>query len=189
LESEDCLYELISLFISKNVNYSKLLECIGYEYLSRCLIESFIDLISESFELLAINIWNRLRSRLIFGGCSSMSSRIHSLIFPYREGSPFDGIISFLTRTHGGNICDLDIVSITSSSAHSSRIAKNVVDFDSSSLAQTDSNPNSWICYDFKTKSVNVKHYSLRSRSDFDGHHPMNWTLEGSVDGTEMDGT
>jgi hypothetical protein len=38
---------------------------------------------------------------------------------------------------------------------------------------------------DFKEKQVNVHHYSLRSRNDSDCNHPMNWTLKGSVDGTE----
>jgi hypothetical protein len=44
--------------------------------------------------------------------------------------------------------------------------------------------PNSWICYDLKYKQMNVSHYSLRSRPDYDGWHPTNWTLEGSIDGT-----
>jgi hypothetical protein len=30
---------------------------------------------------------------------------------------------------------------------------------------------------------MNVSHYSLRSRPDSDSHHPINWILEGSIDG------
>jgi hypothetical protein len=30
---------------------------------------------------------------------------------------------------------------------------------------------------------MNVSHYSLRSQPDCDNHHPMNWMLEGSMDG------
>jgi hypothetical protein len=104
---------------------------------------------------------------------------------PFREGSPFEGIISFLTRTHCGNVSDLGIVSISSSSVNGSCVAKNVADFNTSSLGQTGGGANGWICYDFKDQRVKIEHYSLRSRSDSDSHHPINWALEGSVNGTE----
>jgi hypothetical protein len=185
LRSEDCLYEMISSLISTNACYSMLLECVKYEYLSRDSIESFINIICESFEFLTLDVWHHLRSRLISGPCSSMSCRYSDQVFEYREGSPFDGIISFLTRQHGGNIDDLGIVSVTSSNVNGGCRAKHVVDLNTSSIFQTNGESNGWICMDLKEKQVSVHHYSLHSRNDHDSHHPMNWTLEGSVDGTE----
>jgi hypothetical protein len=55
--------------------------------------------------------------------------------------------------------CDCNIVSVTA-------------DLTSSTLAHTNNEPNSWICSDFEKMEVND-----------DGHHLMNWTLEGSFDG------
>jgi hypothetical protein len=31
---------------------------------------------------------------------------------------------------------------------------------------------------------LQVNHYSLRSRNDYDHHHPQTWTVEGSMDGS-----
>jgi hypothetical protein len=51
--------------------------------------------------------------------------------------------------------------------------------------AQTSSQPNGWICIDLKENRVYVHHYSLRSRNDCDGYLPLNWIVEGSIEGTE----
>jgi hypothetical protein len=186
VETEDCLYEIISSLISRDPCYSILLECVEYEYLSRDVIESFVNVISESFEYLTIDVWHRLRSRLISGCSSSMADRHHGQIFRYREGSPFDGIIAFLALQHGGNIHELGIVSVTSSDLCNGLSAKFLVVLKDSSIGYANGRPNAWICYDFKEKQVNVSHYSLRSRTDYNHScHLMNWTIEGSVDGTE----
>jgi hypothetical protein len=160
-----------------------LLEFVGYEYLSKSSIESFFDFISESFDILTPSIWKSLRSRIIFGSSTSWSPRLHEQHFVFRSDSPFDGFISFLSQQHHGNVHDCGIISVTSSGVHSNGYAKHVVDFESSLYAQTSNVSNSWICYDLKDKQMNVSHYSLRSRAAGDGNHPMNWTLEGSLDG------
>jgi hypothetical protein len=145
----------------------------------------FIELIATSPELLSSSVWARLRLRLIEGSRSGLSDRIRASVFPFRSESPSDGIISFLTKTHGGNVCDLGVVSVTSSSVNSGREAKNAVDFESSHYCQTTDAANSWHCYDFKGMAVEVIDYSIRTRPDFDRHHPRTWTVEGSVDGRE----
>jgi hypothetical protein len=184
-ETEGSLWEIISFLIKNDPDYCMLLECIEYKYLSNSSIESFIDVFAESFSFLTIVVWNKLRSRLISGHCSIPSDHERYICFPFREQSPFEGIISFLTRTHCGNVSDLGIVSVSSSSVYGNRVAKNVADFNTSSIGQTDNQANSWICYDFKDQRVKIQYYSLRSRSDYDGNHPINWALEGSVNGSE----
>jgi hypothetical protein len=176
---------MISSLISIDIEYSMLLECVKYEYLSRDSIESFFDLISKSFEFLTLHVWDQLHSRLISGHSSSLDNRYHHRVFRYEEGKSFEGIISFLTREHGGNVHDRDIVSVTSSSVNSNHLAKHVVDFDSLLYAQTLHEANGWICYDLNENRVNVDHYSVRTRNDSDDNHPMNWIIEGSQDGHE----
>jgi hypothetical protein len=183
LQSEDWLYERIVEEISTDCKHFWLLEFVGYEYLSKSSIESFFDLISKSFYFLTPSIWNSLRSRFLSGSSILSSPRIPEQHFIFRSDSPFDGLISFLTQQHHGNVHDHGIVSVTSSNVYSDRIAKHVVDFKSSLYCQTANARNSWICYNLKDKRMNVSHYSLRSRPDYDGYHPMNWMLEGSMDG------
>jgi hypothetical protein len=185
VKNEDWLYKMISSLISTDVEYSMLLECVTYEHLSRDSIESFFDFISKSFEFLTFHVWRHLRSRLISGPSSPIDHRYHGCVFKYEEGKSFEGIISFLTREHGGNVHDRGIVSVTSSSVNNNHLAKHVVDFDSLLYAQTNNESNGWICYDFKDQRVNVDHYSLRTRNDYDGYHPTNWINEGSIDGRE----
>jgi hypothetical protein len=182
IQSEDWLFEFILKEISKDPTFCLLLEFVGYEYLSKSSIESFIDLISESFEFLTISIWQSLRSRLISGWKYSTSGRVTQQTFTFRSDSPFEGIISFLTLQHGGNVADCDVVSVELSSVHRTYHAKYAADLNSPTFAHTQDIPNSWICYEFRKMEVNVSHYSLRSRTDCDYHHLMNWTLEGSLD-------
>jgi hypothetical protein len=182
LWSEDWLYEHIMEHILSDCESYSLLESVKYEYLSKSSIESFVDVISESFDILTPSIWTTLRSRFISGFVQS-SPRAIEKHFLFRADSPFDGLISFLTQSHHGNVHDLGIVSVTASDVYSDRNPKNVVDLESSLHCHTPDAPNSWICYDLKDKRMNVSHYSLRSRSDHDNSHLMNWTLEGSMDG------
>jgi hypothetical protein len=190
LRNEDWLYETILSATKRNCEYSILFEDIRYEYLSKSSIESFIDFICESFDTLTVSIWQSLRNRIVcgfspspsFSSFSSPNPRYLDQDFPFGQDSPFDGIISFLIRSQSGNIDDQSLFCVKSSSVYSDRVTKNVIDFASSTYAQTSSEMNSWICYDFKDKRVQISHYSLRSRSDYDGYHPMNWTIEGSKD-------
>jgi hypothetical protein len=76
LMNEDSLYELISSAISTDSHYSLLLDYVGYEYLSKSLMSSFFDLISNSFHFLAVSLLIRLQSRLIDGISECENPRI-----------------------------------------------------------------------------------------------------------------
>jgi hypothetical protein len=90
-----------------------------------------------------------------------------------------------LTRNCGGHIGDHGIVSITASSHGNSTgyPLRNVADFENRTLFCTNSEVNSWICYDFKNMRIKPTHYSVRSRRDSNSYHLRSWTLEGSIDG------
>jgi hypothetical protein len=174
---------LISSAISTDSHYCLLFDYVGYEYLSKSSMSSFFDLVSNSFHFLTVSLWTRLRSRLIDGISECKSPRISEPHFLFRNGSPFKGIISYLTKKCGGNVSDCGIVSVTSSSVYSSR-ARNVVDLTGLSHTQTANIADSWICYDFKNMRLQVNHYSIRSRNDHDSHHPTTWIVEGSMEGS-----
>jgi hypothetical protein len=179
LKSEDSFYDFISSAISLDSTYCSLLDSIRYEYLSQSSMSAFLQQISHSFELLTPSVW----SRLIDGVLLVENIRVAEREFKYREESPFGGIIAFLTWKCGGNVCDHGVVSVTSSSIYSGRVANHTVDFNGLSHLQTKNSGNSWICYDFHVLRAKVSHYSIRSRNDDNIHHPKSWILEGSMDG------
>jgi hypothetical protein len=102
--------------------------------------------------------------------------------FPPNEDALVDGIISYLTRKHGGNVHDLGIVNITS---------KSVVDNDPKHAVRTvallnthntcfcsKDEPGKWVCWDFQRMRIRPTHYTLR------GGLLASWSVESSMDGT-----
>jgi hypothetical protein len=105
--------------------------------------------------------------------------------------SPWNGIISYLTRKFGGNVHDSNVVAITASS-NNGNFEKYAADLAVNNCFCSMNTPNSWICYDFKRRKIMATHYSIRSY--FNGsrgnNHPKDWVVEGSNDGiswTEID--
>jgi E3 ubiquitin-protein ligase HECTD1 len=104
-----------------------------------------------------------------------------------KEASPLDGIISYLTRKHGGNVADNRIVTITSKSVgpdlefsleNVAYLALSYSEF------RSQDEPGQWICWDFGELRVRPTHYTIRAYS------LKSWVVEGSLDGsswTEID--
>jgi hypothetical protein len=69
---------------------------------------------------------------------------------------------------------------------------KNILDFKSTSKGFATKNvTNSWIRIDFLNYQINPTHYSILTRTDWDGCHLRSWVIEGSNDSgqnwTELD--
>jgi hypothetical protein len=91
-----------------------------------------------------------------------------------------DGIISYLTKRHSGNVHEKGIVTITSKSLHSddARFAlKNIADLNASSHFQSKDERGQWICWDFHEMRVCPTHYTILAST------PKSWVVEGSMDG------
>jgi hypothetical protein len=108
--------------------------------------------------------------------------------FPLKQARSRDGIISYLTKKHGGNVHDKGIVIITSKSVvmdHPDCAVRNIADLTSNSHFQSKDEPGQWICWDFNEMRVRPTHYT------FDSVSLKWWVLEGSLDGqawTEIGG-
>jgi hypothetical protein len=153
-------------------------------------MNSFVELINESFDHLTFPIWHSLCSRLSLSVSPDFSTDRfvdeRNCVYEFDRNSPQSGIISYLTKRFGGHVIDCNIVSITTSSSHEpqSYPLRHVADFENQSCSHTKNEANSWICYDFKDMQIKVTHYSIRSRRDCEGYHLRFWTLEGSNDGS-----
>jgi hypothetical protein len=104
-------------------------------------------------------------------------------IFDPRSG----GVIAYLTSRFGRNVHDLGVVKISSGSSFSPGGAsdpEHAADFASDSWIGTKNEPNSWLCYDFKSRQVIPSRYHVRSYAYGKPSwcNLKNWVLEGSND-------
>jgi hypothetical protein len=105
---------------------------------------------------------------------------------PMKVANSLDGIISYLTKKHGGNVHEEGIVIMTSKSVdHDPENAlKNVVDFTSPAYFLSNKKPGQWVCWDFGEMRVSPTHYTI------EGYFLKSWVVEGSLKGknwTEID--
>jgi hypothetical protein len=99
---------------------------------------------------------------------------------PMKNDRPLDGIISYLTKQHGGNVQENGIVAITSKSVCDDDPAygvENVADLTSDTYFCSEAELGEWVCWDFRELRVRLTHYTIRADS------LRSWVLEGSVDG------
>jgi hypothetical protein len=104
-----------------------------------------------------------------------------------KEAKSLDGIISYLTQKHGGNVHEKGIVTITSKSVlrdDPDCALKNVADLTSDSHFDSKNEPGQWVCWDFGEMRVRPTHYTIWTG------RLKSWVVEGSLNGrswTEID--
>jgi hypothetical protein len=106
----------------------------------------------------------------------------------------WDGIISYLTKKHGGNVHDKGIVTITSKSIDETpfgdpswavKHVKHVADLVDVRRAWGEpqfcsaDEPDQWVCWDFREMRVRPTHYTIRAYCA----SLRSWVVEGSLDG------
>jgi hypothetical protein len=175
LQDEESLFELISNRYKTDSRFFSLFEFVQFECLSGQSIQSFIELMTKSFDLFTFSIWCSL-SR-----CLSNDQLICSV----GETSNLDGIISTLTKRFGENAVS---ISASGEGYPASNSLRQVIDFENQCHFYTKNEANSWICYDFETRRIKVTAYSIRSRCDGNWTQLRFWVLEGSNDGVNWVG-
>jgi hypothetical protein len=107
--------------------------------------------------------------------------------FPLEHPASLEGIISYLTQEHSGNVHEKGIVTITSKSVGCDDPAyalTNVANLTSGCHFISRTDPGQWVCWDFREMRVRPTHYSIYK------WRLKSWVVEGSLDGknwTEMD--
>lgn len=104
--------------------------------------------------------------------------------FVYTGTNPLDGVIAQLSRDCGGNVHDKEIVEVTGSGVGMTGYeSKRAADLSSNSRYYSSEILGSWICYDFKERSICPQSYTVRSYGTGPGGcHPKSWVFEGSHD-------
>jgi hypothetical protein len=172
--TEDTLCSYICSRHSDSLESLHLLQFVRFEYLSR---ESVNDLISVIPGYIDHCLWDAISRRLI----------LWRKKFPLPDAKSLDGIISYLTKKHGGNVHDLGIVTVRAKSILHMYSERTIVDFHNRRDCQgilSEDKPGQWICWDFHDLRIRPTHYTLFS------YGLRSWLVEGSVDGvnwTELD--
>jgi hypothetical protein len=100
---------------------------------------------------------------------------------PMKEDKSLDGIISYLTTKHGGNVHDKGIVRMTSKSVHMDMPEKNrpqnAANLSSEPGFYSQDYPGEWLCWDFGEMRVGLTHYTIRTQ------YLKSWVVGGSLDG------
>jgi hypothetical protein len=193
IATEDLLYDFVASIVEANSELSPLFEFIRFEYVSTSKFIEFYGLILRSFEYLSRSLWQNLGSRLSYPiSASTSNGRVferpppRGKEFTPSSSSCLNGIVAHLTRECGGNVHTHNVVSVTASSSQYGDVGQ-IADLQSDASFYTRNSRGSWICYDFKTRKVKVTHYTIRSFHGWgigSGYaHPMNWVVEGSIDG------
>jgi hypothetical protein len=207
LTNEDSLFSFICTL---DRNRTILLRHVMVEYLSHESMETFVtDFQASDLDPL---IWSAICRRLILPvspKCDQKSRFLqtrrgpkHSpeepapsigeeagwVTFPMTEKGSLDGIISYLTKKHRGNVHERGVVAITSKSIFRDRpryLVQNLADLKPESFFLSNTGvPDQWVCWDFKERRVRLTHYAIKASL------LLSCLLEGSMDGenwTEID--
>jgi hypothetical protein len=167
LGSEDYIVALLRYL------WSECLSCEGTTLLMERRIDSGVDRL----------LWDSLCRRLLLP--SPIAKSQSKVKIPMKAPKSLDGIISYLTKKHGGNVQEKGIVTITSKSVCDPEYAvNNVADLTSDSAFTSENTSDQWICWDFGEMRVRPTNYTMNSMRS------KSWVVEVSVDGhawTEID--
>jgi hypothetical protein len=165
--SGDSLCYYICSRASVNPQYFDLLQFVHFDYLS---LESIVDFLSMIPNCVDGRLWTAISPRLTLPT---------PLVSPLQESNGFDGMISYLTRKHGGNVQDGQIVALASKSLlndspdHALRNAANL-SFDLRFLASDQ--PRQWFRWDFLEQCIRPTHYTIKTEL------LRSWTVTSSLD-------
>ena len=106
--------------------------------------------------------------------------------FEYERGQEFEGIMKYLTTQSCGNIHDNGTIEITTNNLYDGCHPKNLVDYSNNNhYDPSDGNKNnSFVCFDFKDKLVQLTKYSIKSYTQ---RYLKNWCIEVSEDGHQWE--
>lgn len=188
ISDEDSVLNFVIDLYEQNDSFSPLFE---YVIFSNVTQESLIHFINKfNLEDMNVSIWKSICTRLVSkSGNVNKSRYLQNIIeFSHQNGIEFHGIMRYLTEKTGGNIHDNGTIDISSNSIwnddQSHYHPKNLVDYEKKNYYDSKDDENTYICFDFKERSIQLTSYSIESEnSDAYTGHLKNWIIEVSNDG------
>lgn len=188
LIDENQLLKVINGLYITDRSYARLYAHVLFENVELSAIDEFLNIFD--YNDLSLESWKSISSRLRQTVKKSNDERptaryadVGKLFEPKNE-SDFDGILKYLRDQTNNNIESK--VNITASVLDTGYPPSNTVIYeDKSKIFHADqSEPNPWICFEFKENRVSPTNYQIRSKhtEGQGGCHPKSWVIEGSND-------
>lgn len=199
INDEDSLMNFILSLYEDDRSYSFLFESVLFFNISKDTLEKFIN----EFDIEDLNhiIWQSICNILIRPNINTkkFAKRYTNskgnvskdfLKFIYQQGeNEFKGIMNHLNEETGSNIHDNGTIEITSNSIGSDDIdyhPKNIIDYHSNNFYYSKDIDNTFICFDFIDKLVQLSSYLVKSFGNTANfQHLRNWVIEGSMNGDD----
>lgn len=185
LKDEDQLLNFVNFLYSQSHNFTSLYETVYFECVSSTSISKFIS----QFDMNCItnSIWRQLSMRLKQEIKVSLKNEIsHKYIafLPFTKDNEFNGIINYLKMKSDDNI-DNEISLTFSTNDHENKddnwtdILNILLYNDQSKEFFTKNYKDSWICFDFKDKTIFPTDYTVKTDV---GQFLKSWFIEVSND-------
>jgi hypothetical protein len=206
LTDEDSLYSFICDHFELDLSWTILLDFVRFQYLQPSTVSHFATSLHDISEFLSPWTLRAMGDRLLSVRMSPGNRRrveSHGLRKEFRPNpeSGLEGIIACLTRKHGGNVHDKEIVIITAKPpsgfgfgqpqgfgfGSTPRHPKFLADLESRTGYCSRCEPGQWICWDFKDLRVFPTHYAIKTCSGSLADHPPSWTCGGRPSGDISD--
>ena len=190
IENEDSLLQLILDLYEENYSCSYLFEHVNFINLSQNAFSEFIDrfnidhLNSPTFRKICNSILLQKEGK----NCQERYKSDKVFEASYNEGDKFNGIMKYLSKKTNGNIHDNGTIEITSNfirvSKNNACHPKNLVDYENDSYYHSSGSPQTYVCFDFKDKEIQLSSYSIKTNpNESNNYHLKNWNIEVSNDG------
>ena len=199
VESEDDLFDFVIEKYEEEPSSGFLFEYVDFRNLSEEKMSDFV----YRFDLEDMNagVWRSICAKLSStfaeregeattkrkkdGAAKPVEAREDESVktFEYSSGGEFEGIMRHLSRETGGNIHDNGTIVVSTNNLNQGYPPKNVVDYGSDSFYDPGNGnmQNSFVCFDFKERLVQVTDYSIKSYTQ---RYLRNWSIDVSKDGS-----
>lgn len=188
LDTEDQLFHMISTLVQEQGDtYAILFRYVHFAFLSPENLSRYLDIVFP--DLIDESMWQSMRTYLRAFCISRVKYTIeqegrHRYEVYTPAGGPFGGIMSNLREKCLGNPHEKGIIAI-SASGSSSGSPYYVVNYGSKTFWYSSNSTNSWILFDFKSNTVCLSGYSIRTGKDCNKYHPLSWVIEVSNDSSD----
>ena len=197
VESEDSLYEFVADLFTANPNDQdvcfRMFGALWFDCLSLENVQAFCKICGHFLHDMDSIMWEHLSRRLCHNVAVDRNDAMRKryrhakTVIEYNGSNSLSGIIHHLSNQCGGNVHDKRVVNITSGTPYSSSpayVAKNVADVATNSFFQSVNSEYTFVCYDFKEKTIIPTYYSIRTCNGGAGDfHWRSWVIETSTDG------
>lgn len=177
---------VIEIIESRDKSFVSLFSFLVFENLNKECLTKVLSIIKP--EDITTQMWNAIKNRLmghVKRVVEAGDRYSRNIVICERKDDGSDGIFAMLNAKYGGNPVDKDAISVTCLGETNQAKAKVLFDGNKSNNWGITEKKGNYLLIDFKTNSVRINGYFIRSGSTSHWDYEQSWAIEGSNDGKE----